>query len=167
MPITVPQDLATLLSYFRTADHPTQDQFEELIRTMFFLYQETVDAAAAAQAAAEAVVAAAATYGPRVVLTATIPNTSSNTWTNRYSVGVASIAHISLTGAGASAQRVLRVTFTDAFGDAYYSAHASGRYDTSTTDTSVEISIEKSAGSLDLVLPQTLIHLNLAIWDTR
>lgn len=52
---TVPQDEATLLSYFQTGDTPTADQFEEFIRTMFFLYNQMVAAAAAAQAAAEAV----------------------------------------------------------------------------------------------------------------
>lgn len=55
MPVTVPQTEANLLAYFRTADFPNQDQFEELIRTMFYLYNATLAAAEAAQAASEAV----------------------------------------------------------------------------------------------------------------
>ena len=43
MPITVPQDEVTLLSYFKTGDKPTQDQYEELIRTFFYLLQVAND----------------------------------------------------------------------------------------------------------------------------
>lgn len=51
----VPQDEVTLLSYFKTADKPTQDQYEELIRTMFYLMQVAIDDAADALAAANAI----------------------------------------------------------------------------------------------------------------
>lgn len=47
MPQTVPQTESILLSYFETGDVPTEDQFAELIRTLFYLQAQT---AAAAQA---------------------------------------------------------------------------------------------------------------------
>ncbi len=53
--MAIPQSEATLLSYFETGDKPTQAQFEEFIRTMFYLYNAMLAAAAAAQAAAEGI----------------------------------------------------------------------------------------------------------------
>lgn len=165
MPVTVPQTLPNLLSYFQTGDTPTQDQFEELIRTMFFLYQETLDAAAAAEASAAAVEAAAAQYGPRILLTATIPNTSSNVWTNRYSRGVASIAHVSASGVGADAKRVLQVNFSAALSDAYYIALPSGFF--ASEPTNIDFSVLKTTGYCQIVIPQAVTQFNLGIWDAR
>ena len=54
MSVTVPQTQSNLLSYFQTGDTPTQDQFEELIRTMFHMYQQAVTAAEEAAASAAA-----------------------------------------------------------------------------------------------------------------
>lgn len=49
MPITVPQTEANLLSYFETGDTPNQDQFEELIRTFFYHYNEAIAVANSAR----------------------------------------------------------------------------------------------------------------------
>src|SRR5579872_5876840 len=57
---TVRQTQAILLGYFQTGQVPTQDQYAELIGTMFFLYNETVNNAAAAAASAAAAAASAA-----------------------------------------------------------------------------------------------------------
>ncbi len=114
MAVTVPQDLSTLLSYFQTGDKPTQDQFEELIRTMFYLYQETVDAAAAAQAVVTALTGSIPTMWARARY-----NQSPNTVTLD---GAYNATASVVTSAGL---KQVRITFDDAAPDTNYWLYSS------------------------------------------
>lgn len=114
MAVTVPQDLTTLLSYFETGDKPTQDQFEELIRTMFYLYQQTVDAAEAAQAVVTALTGSIPTVWARARY-----NHSPNTVTldGAYNASAAVVTSDGL--------KHVKITFDDAAPDTNYWLYSS------------------------------------------
>jgi hypothetical protein len=101
--MTHPQTLAALLNYFRTGDTPTQDQCEELIRTMF-------DLTDAAQADADAAVALAESLQdsfPKLVARLEYDPTS-YTWTAHLLRG----ATVAYSGTG---NRTVTFTFTTPF----------------------------------------------------
>jgi hypothetical protein len=92
MPLTVPQTVDNLIAYFRNGDKPDEDQFEEFIRTMFFLYNDMVNKAAAAQAAAEAAADLLADgRTPTAMMTVTGSNLAAPAFVGSH-FGVASVA---------------------------------------------------------------------------
>lgn len=117
MPITVPQTVANLLNYFRTGNTPTQDQFEELIRTAFNQYQEAIDTATAASDLvnttlgnyAKEKVKAMAIFKVNMDLSITVLQT----W---------NVSGVAFSGTATN----LRVSFTAAFADANYVALVTG-----------------------------------------
>jgi hypothetical protein len=133
--MTIPQTQAVLLSYFQTGAEPTQDEFAEFIETMFYLYNEAVNAAAAAQAAQ------AAAPGPVVILSVTIAG------------GVAT-----LTGAQTNVASLVpsgenfALTFTTAFGNTTYKALFFGMEEVSRTDGGMVLSAGNGSG-LVLIWP--------------
>lgn len=145
MPVTVPQTESTLLSYFQTGDTPTQNQFEELIRTFFHIAQQATDAAEMATAAAATVQPYAARVFGAVRITGYGPPL---TYTVIHTFGCA----ISVTYPAFNSP-LLTATFTTAFANANYvvCAHV--------TDASDAVTkrfygvITRAAGSLQISVP--------------
>jgi hypothetical protein len=124
MPVTVPQTEANLLSYFQTGDKPTQDQFEELIRTMFYLYNVVVTSAAAAEVSAAAAQAKVAAL-PNCFFFVLITVNADNTYTIRDSSNVASVAV-------GTAGKLVQINFTAAAASTNYAVTGSLVLDTDT-----------------------------------
>jgi hypothetical protein len=108
---TIPQTQTVLQSYFQTGDMPSQDQFDELIGTMFYLFNESVSNAAAAAASAAAAAASAALLPISASLTLTSGTVVSLAGAN----GIASAAV-----AVVSASYRVTLTFTGAFANTNY-----------------------------------------------
>lgn len=102
MPATIPQTETVLKSYFQTGDKPTQEQFEELIGTMFHLFTLAQDAADAAAADAATALARA----PLALLKATTNGVSGYT----IEPGEVNIASVVASNVGQSSETV-RVTW--------------------------------------------------------
>lgn len=106
---TIPQTQSILQSYLRTGLVPTQDQWTELIGTMFYLYNVQLNAANNAVAIAEAA-AATALSNPSVFMRATFPSGGAFV-ADVASVGISSATLLS-SGSGTS---TFRITFFTAF----------------------------------------------------
>lgn len=110
MAITVPQTLQNLLGYFQAGDKPNADQFEELIRTCFYQYQESLDTAQATLDMVTAALAAAEKRTAKALCFASF-NSGTNAYTLVHGYNILSVGH------GATG---MRVNFTNAFADANY-----------------------------------------------
>ncbi len=108
MPVTIPQDEVMLLSYFQTGDKPTQDQFGELIGTMFYQFQSLSDR----MDALELLVADAIARAPQALASALWPG-AGTIYTLEYQVNVAQIQVL-------SAPTRFRITFIDPMPDTDY-----------------------------------------------
>lgn len=106
MPATIPQTETILKSYFETGDKPVQQEFEELIGTMFYYDALALNAADAASDLATEAIALA----PVCLLKYTVSGGTINAQRN-----VASVALISSGGFDA-----WRITWTNPFADANY-----------------------------------------------
>lgn len=119
MAIVIPQTQTILLSYFQTNDVPTEDQFKELIGTMFYLYNDMVNRATAAEDTANEALALVESLCPTAVARGNYAGNAANF--NGTHTGVASIAAID-PGSGL----VIRFTFTTPFANTNYKTVYSG-----------------------------------------
>lgn len=121
MPITIPQTQTVLLSYFQTGDEPTANQFAELIGTMFYLYQEMLNASAQTQTLATATQALVNGSLPRAYLSAKIASVGAGNivvWTLNKSLNIASVSGANFT------ENATYVTFNNPFPDTNYNVIA-------------------------------------------
>lgn len=109
----IPQTETILKSYFETGDQPNQAQFAELIGTMFYLFQQAMDAAETAQDDA----ASALARQPQALVKATYPGSGSSYTVDAAAINISSITVD--TSGGSNAPKV-RVTWTTPFSDATY-----------------------------------------------
>jgi len=117
MPVTIPQTQQILESYFQTGSEPTAPQFQELIGTMFYLYQNALNQANQAAAAAAAAQAALALAQPRAYLIAYMISVGQNNMLNFNivkGVNIASVANPNF------ATNPTTVTFTNPLPDTNY-----------------------------------------------
>jgi hypothetical protein len=129
MPVTVPQTQTILESYFQTGDMPTQDQFQEFIDTMFYLYEQMTEAAADAATAAAAATAtanAALALAPAVLLQGTI-TISGGAVTGFTLVSQLNVAGFAAENSGGGTG-IIDVTFTTPFANADYKVLTGGSF---------------------------------------
>jgi hypothetical protein len=112
MPVTIPQSEIILRSYFETGDQPTQDQFAELIGTMFYLAAQA--AAIASSAGSDAAAALART--PLAVCSAKYPGSGAG-YTIEEGNNVSAVAFQNF---GNPTTRHVRFSFTVPIVDADY-----------------------------------------------
>ncbi len=110
----VPYSQNNLKGRFQTGDTPTQQDFADLIDTLFYLNQVALDTSAAAVASAAA---ALADSGRMMWSTQVSPGI---VFTNDIEINIASIVHTGTAPNGVTG--LYRVTFTTPFTNAFYVA---------------------------------------------
>jgi hypothetical protein len=106
---TIPQTEAILQGYFQTGDTPTQNQFTELIGTMFYLYNEMLAEAAALSGQVAALQGAL----PQVLLHA---NSVSGAFANPaawHFIKQYNVSNVEWTGGGPPSTNNIQITLTN------------------------------------------------------